>query len=169
LAQNPVPEEEDADDSQVEDPEKCTDEEKVEIIEKVGEALEENFTECEKIKADKEKKDEPQNGDVEMSNGDSKDATALKTNGEVKINGHSKEDSDAKTDGDSKEEVAKTNGDYKEEIVETNGAVEKMDEDKKPGNLATFSFLSLVLGPFYCRFNLYSCLYPTLHCGIISR
>ena len=119
-----VPEEEDADDSQVEDPEKCSDAEKVEIIEQVGEALEENFTELEKMKASKESKDKPKDLDVEMG-----DAVAVKTNGDAES---VKTDADAsKTHGDSKDD-AKTNGDAKE-VVEANG--EKMDEDKKPGNL----------------------------------
>eukprot|EP00092_Neocalanus_flemingeri_P060169 GFUD01072076.1.p1 GENE.GFUD01072076.1~~GFUD01072076.1.p1 ORF type:complete len:514 (+),score=167.47 GFUD01072076.1:54-1544(+) len=46
-----VPEEgDDANDSQVEDPEKVTEEERTEVEDKVGEAMEENFDECENAK-----------------------------------------------------------------------------------------------------------------------
>ena len=108
-----MPEEEDADDSQVEDPEKCSEAETVKIIEQVGEALEENFTQLEKMKAAKASKAEAK--DVEMADGGSKDTEAIKTNGDSK-------------------DAAKINGDSKE-VVEANGESEKMDEDKKPGNL----------------------------------
>lgn len=72
-----VPDEEDADNSQVEDPEKCSQEEVKEIVEKVGEALEENFAHLEKLKAEKAKTEKPAtNGDAEPSNG---------TNGDVEM------------------------------------------------------------------------------------
>lgn len=49
-----VPEGEDSDNSQVEDPEKCTGDEKEEVSDKVGKAIEENFQALEKSKAKKE-------------------------------------------------------------------------------------------------------------------
>lgn len=104
-----VPDEEDADNSQVEDPEKCSQEEVKEIVEKVGEALEENFAQLERLKAEKAKKDKPAtNGDAEPSNG---------TNGDAKLSNG--------TNGDAKP----SNG--------TNGDVEMAEEEeKKAGNLA---------------------------------
>ena len=72
-----VPDEEDADNSQVEDPEKCSQEEVKEIVEKVGEALEENFAHLEQLKAEKAEKEKPAtNGDAEPTNG---------TNGDVEM------------------------------------------------------------------------------------
>lgn len=55
-----------------------------EIVEKVGEALEENFAQLERLKAEKAKKDKPAtNGDAEPSNGTNGDAKP--TNGDVEM------------------------------------------------------------------------------------
>merc|ERR1712002_946947 len=63
-----VPEEEDeGNSSKIEDPSKLTDEEKLEVDEKVREALKENFVDLENKVADKSEETKQTNGDVEAA------------------------------------------------------------------------------------------------------
>jgi len=129
-----VPEEEDeANSSKVEDPAKMTVEEKNEVEEKVGEALEENFVDLEKKveeKEAKEKKDvkKPTEKDGESSTADKKESKEDEDEG-MDEGDESQDDDAEESQGEEmdSEEQAK-------EVTEAEKAEEKKDEEE-PSNL----------------------------------
>merc|ERR1719466_283501 len=132
-----VPEEGDeANTSQVEDPAKMTDDEKKEVEEKVGEALEENFQESlqkkeEKSKESKEgesKSEESKEGDAGTSEG-SKDNDVETTEDEGMEEGDDSEAEESNGE-DMDAEKSTTEG-----ADNTEGDSEKKDEEEEPSNL----------------------------------
>ena len=132
-----VPEEgDDANNSRVEDPTKMTEEEKKEVGEKVGEALEENFQSLQK-KDDKDVTKEGEKKSKETKGGETKSE-------ESKVGGAKSEES---KDKESTEDEGMEEGDDSE-AEESNGeemdadksttegeSVEKKDEEEEPSNL----------------------------------
>ncbi|XP_069982569.1 histone-binding protein N1/N2 isoform X2 [Penaeus vannamei] len=130
-----VPDGEDMDNSQVENPEKMTEDEKNEVTEQVGKALEENFKDLEDVSKSKSAK---QNGD----------AKAVESSGaeEAKMDVDSAGVSDSKgEDGGEKKEKVKSDGEEKSkpETSDTDGTAtskveassvdsENVDEESKP-------------------------------------
>merc|ERR1711903_301425 len=126
-----VPEEDDeANNSKIEDPSKMTADEKIEVEEKVGEALEENFVSLEKKgeKATEEKKEEPKEGEASGSKEEETEGT---------------EDEDMEEGDDSQEEEGEDEKDADKSASETTtdcekagDAVEKKEaEEEEPSNL----------------------------------
>ncbi|XP_042877462.1 histone-binding protein N1/N2-like isoform X1 [Penaeus japonicus] len=101
-----VPEGDDMDNSQVENPEKMTEDEKIEVTEQVGKALEENFKDLED--SSKNSKTPKQNGDAkpEESSG-AKESEMDVDSAEVS------KDSKAEDGGEKKDNVEKSEGDKK--------------------------------------------------------
>ncbi|XP_063612435.1 protein HGV2-like isoform X4 [Penaeus indicus] len=131
-----VPDGEDMDNSQVENPEKMTEDEKNEVTEQVGKALEENFKDLEDVTKSKSAK---QNGD----------AKAVESSGveEAKMDVDSAEVSDSKDEdgGEKKDKVEKAEGEEKSkaETSDTDGTTtskveassvdsENVDKESKP-------------------------------------
>merc|ERR1712002_472311 len=134
-----VPEEEDeANSSKVEDPAKMTDEEKKEVVEKVGEALEENLIELEKKVEEKE----TQENDAETE----KDEDEGMEEGDESQDEESKEPMDTDVVGEEKsvnkddEKTDDKNGEAdvdEEKSVKKNNEKtdDKKDEEEEPSNL----------------------------------
>jgi len=126
-----MPEEDDeANSSKIEDPAKMTEEEKKEVDEKVGEALEENFVSCEKKdeKTEKDKKAEPKEGEA---SGSKKEADGAEDEGMEEG-----DDSQEEEDEESQDEEM----DAEKSGTDSNNAGEKAekkegDEDEEPSNL----------------------------------
>jgi len=126
-----MPEEDDeANNSKIEDPAKMTEEEKKEVDEKVGEALEENFVSCEKKdeKTEKDKKAEPKEGEA---SGSKKEADGAEDEGMEEG-----DDSQEEEDEESQDEEM----DAEKSATDSNNAGEKAekkegDEDEEPSNL----------------------------------
>lgn len=126
-----VPEEDDCDNSQVEDPEKCTEEEKDNVTDEVMAAIEENFNDLEKLKEEKAKKEAAasngeatkSNGEAKVTNGDEKtNGDAAETNGDVEMKA---DDVTMKTDDVTTSETEKKTPD---ESSEQNSAEEEDEE-----------------------------------------
>eukprot|EP00092_Neocalanus_flemingeri_P079323 GFUD01098808.1.p1 GENE.GFUD01098808.1~~GFUD01098808.1.p1 ORF type:complete len:512 (-),score=168.15 GFUD01098808.1:108-1589(-) len=118
-----VPEEGDeANDSQVEDPEKVTEEERTEVEGKVGEAMEENYDECENAKI--------------LSKKDSKVTTNGDTNGVHDKDGESeKSEEDEEMEGDESEEGAagEANAGGLKEAEAEKSETDSVEGEKKEG------------------------------------
>merc|ERR1712096_595662 len=124
-----VPEEGDeANTSQVEDPAKMTDDEKKEVEEKVGEALEENFQESLQKKEEEEKSEESKEGDAGTSEG-SKNKEVETTEDEGMEEGDDSEAEESNGE-DMDAEKSTTEG-----ADNTEGDSEKKDEEEEPSNL----------------------------------
>jgi len=134
-----VPEEGDeANTSQVEDPAKMTDDEKKEVEEKVGEALEENFQESLQKKEEKEKSEESKEGEAKSE--ESKVGDAGTSEGSKNKEVETTEDEGMEEGDDS--EAEESNGedmDAEKSTTEgadnTEGDSEKKDEEEEPSNL----------------------------------
>merc|ERR1712096_314504 len=134
-----VPEEGDeANTSQVEDPAKMTDDEKKEVEEKVGEALEENFQESLQKKEEKEKSEESTEGEAKSE--ESKVGDAGTSEGSKNKEVETTEDEGMEEGDDS--EAEESNGedmDAEKSTTEgadnTEGDSEKKDEEEEPSNL----------------------------------
>jgi len=143
-----VPEEGDeANTSQVEDPAKMTEDEKKEVEEKVGEALEENFQESLQKKDEKDKSEEKKEGEAkseESQAGESK--SELSKAGEAGKSEESKEkettEDEGMEEGDDSEADESNGEDMDADKSTTEGADntkvdsdEKKDEEEEPSNL----------------------------------
>jgi len=134
-----VPEEGDeANTSQVEDPAKMTDDEKKEVEEKVGEALEENFQESLQKKEEKEKSEESKQGEAKSE--ESKAGDAGTSEGSKNKEVETTEDEGMEEGDDS--EAEESNGedmDAEKSTTEgadnTEGDSEKKDDEEEPSNL----------------------------------
>jgi len=113
-----VPEGDDADNSQVENPEKMTDEEKGEVEEKVEEALEENFEKHDKI-AKIHNGENGQDGDEETEDGESEESP--------------EEEDEKSNDADKAAEDAEKPKEGSDEAMETDKA-ENGDDDVEGGD-----------------------------------
>ncbi|XP_018014399.1 histone-binding protein N1/N2 isoform X2 [Hyalella azteca] len=140
-----VPEGEDMENSQVEDPEKLTEEERDTVAQQVDEALEENFKKNEGIKDDDtmETEDDVESKDNEekTENGEEKDAQneAVEDGDKTKGADDQAESSDVKKAENGEDKKAENAEDKKtenedEEATETENAKEKTDEDSKTKN-----------------------------------
>lgn len=113
-----VPEGEDAENSQVEDPEKLTEEEKTDVEEKVDEALEENFENCEKKAVT--------NG--VHANGEAADKSEGAEDAEMAEDDENKEEEESQEDEETEAEPEKGDTDSVGSTEEAKN--EKEDEDK---------------------------------------
>lgn len=133
-----VPEEEDeANSSKVEDPAKMTEEEKKDVVEKVGEALKENLIELEKKVEEKEtqENDAEAGEDEGMEEGaESQDDEESKEPMETEDVGEEKsvEKDDEKTD---KKDVPEVVDEEKSVTKDEEKADDKKDEEEEPSNL----------------------------------
>jgi len=127
-----VPEGEDSDNSQVEDPDKMTEDERTDVEKKVGDALDENFQELEEKKEKRAKRnDSTEEETEEESNEEESEKEPEKEKGEAS----EKKDEESETkESDTKKGEATEAGDAEmkdEESVGDNDAQEKEGEDKK--------------------------------------
>jgi len=137
-----VPEGEDMDSSQVENPDKLPEEEKEKIGEQVGEALEENFNKLEKSSPSKGEKvnghakDEKVNGQSDEASDKDKKDEAKESDSEKKAStddesqdGESQDDEDGEEDGEGDEEGAEGEEKEGEGEEEKEGEGEKTEEE----------------------------------------
>jgi len=136
-----VPEEGDeANTSQVEDPAKMTDDEKKEVEEKVGEALEENFQESLQKKEEKSKESKEGEGKSEESKaGESKSEESKEGGAGTSEGSKDKEvettEDEGMEEGDDSEAEESNGEDMDAEKSTTEGDSEKKDEEEEPSNL----------------------------------
>lgn len=128
-----VPDGEDTDNSQVEDPEKCTDEEKETIAEQVGEALEENFDELQKLEKDTKKEKEGQKASKEEDNEAEAKVESSKDDNEAeaKVDSTVKEEN-GKEENKKMDESEENSADDEENEEENEEEQQKEDEEKEP-------------------------------------
>jgi len=130
-----VPEGEDSDNSQVEDPDKMTEEEATDVEKKVGEALEENFNSLQEKKEMREKRagiESTEEETTEDESAESPEGEEETEKGEEEKGEKDKEETEKPSAEDSEKEKDKEEVEMKdEESVGDNEAQEKEVEDKK--------------------------------------
>jgi len=137
-----VPEEaDDANTSQVEDPEKITEEERIEVEDKVDEALEENFEKCEKAKSPAKDGKEVTNGgtnglhDGESEKSEEQDDEEMDGEDESPEDGDASEKEGEGSEKDAEVEKAETDSVEGEKKEGEDAAAQEAEDEEDPSNL----------------------------------